>query len=198
MHPFPHKYDVAARATPTDDVVVESARLPSIQSAPPIEFGGPGDRWSPETLLVAAVADCFVLTFRAIASFSRLSWVSLTCEVSGTVDRVDRVTQFTGFDVRARLLVPAGCRRGAGATPADQGRADVPGDAIAEGRRAPGRDRRDRHRHDVAAGGHSARPGALRPAVQRRRRAFPLSRRREARSGDAANADEVPPVGHRA
>ena len=108
MHPFPHKYDVAARATPADDVAVDSAGLPSIQSAPPIEFGGPGDRWSPETLLVAAVADCFVLTFRAIASFSRLSWVSLTCEVSGTVDRVDRVTQFTGFDVRARLVVPPG------------------------------------------------------------------------------------------
>jgi len=108
MHPFPHTYDVAARATPADDVAVDSAGLPSIQSAPPIEFGGPGDRWSPETLLVAAVADCFVLTFRAIASFSRLSWVSLTCEVSGTVDRVDRVTQFTGFDVRARLVVPPG------------------------------------------------------------------------------------------
>jgi organic hydroperoxide reductase OsmC/OhrA len=108
MHPFPHKYDVAAHATPDDHVVVESARLPSLQSAPPLEFGGPGDRWSPETLLVAAVADCFILTFRAIASFSRLSWVSIGCEVSGTVDRVDRVTQFTAFEVRARLRVPAG------------------------------------------------------------------------------------------
>jgi organic hydroperoxide reductase OsmC/OhrA len=108
MHPFPHRYDVAARATPEDDVAVESTGLPTLRSAPPLEFGGPGDRWSPETLLVAAVADCFILTFRAIASFSRLSWVSLTCEVSGTVDRVDRVTQFTGFDVRARLRLSAG------------------------------------------------------------------------------------------
>ena len=106
MHPFPHNYEVSARATPDGDVAVEGARLPSIQSAPPAEFGGPGDRWSPETLLVAAVADCFILTFRAIASFSRLSWVSLTCEVSGVVDRVDRVTQFTGFNVRAGLRVP--------------------------------------------------------------------------------------------
>jgi organic hydroperoxide reductase OsmC/OhrA len=108
MHPFPHKYDVAAHATPSDDVGVESARLPALRSAAPLEFGGPGDRWSPETLLVAAVADCFVLTFRAIAAFSKLPWVSLSCEVSGTVDRVDRVTQFTAFDVRARLVVTAG------------------------------------------------------------------------------------------
>ena len=59
-------------------------------------------------LLVAAVADCFVLTFRAIAHLSKLSWISLTCDVAGTVDRVERITQFTGFVVRARLRVPDG------------------------------------------------------------------------------------------
>jgi peroxiredoxin-like protein len=83
-------------------------RLPALGSAPPPEFGGPGDRWSPETLLVAAVADCFALNFRAIAQLSKLRWVSLTCEVEGTVDRVERVTQFTAFVVRARLQVPEG------------------------------------------------------------------------------------------
>jgi uncharacterized OsmC-like protein len=59
-------------------------------------------------LLVAAVADCFVLTFRGIAGVSRFSWVSLECSVTGTVDRVDRVTQFTALEVRARLKVPSG------------------------------------------------------------------------------------------
>jgi organic hydroperoxide reductase OsmC/OhrA len=108
MHPFPHVYAVAAKATPTGDVTLESSGLPAIPSAPPTEFGGPGDRWSPETLLTGAVADCFILTFRSIAQFSKLRWTSLVCEVSGTVDRVDRVTQFTHFDVRARLRVPAG------------------------------------------------------------------------------------------
>jgi uncharacterized OsmC-like protein len=59
-------------------------------------------------LFVAAVADCFVLTFRGIAGLSRLSWVSLECNVTGTVDRVDRVTQFTALEVHARLRVPPG------------------------------------------------------------------------------------------
>jgi organic hydroperoxide reductase OsmC/OhrA len=86
----------------------EGERLSPLPSAPPTEFDGPGDRWSPETLLVAAVADCFVLTFRAIARLSKLPWLSLTCDVVGTVDRVERVTQFTGFIVRARLQVPVG------------------------------------------------------------------------------------------
>jgi uncharacterized OsmC-like protein len=56
-------------------------------------------------LLVAAVADCFVLTFRAIAAVSKLPWISLDCEVTGALDRVEHVTQFTGFVVRARLKV---------------------------------------------------------------------------------------------
>ncbi len=108
MQPFPHHYTVAATATTHGDVTLEGERLPALHSAPPAEFGGPGDRWSPEALLVAAVADCFILTFRAIAAVSRLPWVSLTCDVAGTVDRVERVTQFTGFQVRARLHVPPG------------------------------------------------------------------------------------------
>lgn len=108
MQEFPHHYSVVAIAESEGEVVLESDRLPTVTTAPPAEFGGPGDRWSPETLLVAAVADCFVLTFRAIARASKSSWVSLRCDVEGTLDRVDRVTQFTRFLVRASLRLPAG------------------------------------------------------------------------------------------
>jgi organic hydroperoxide reductase OsmC/OhrA len=108
MQAFPHHYSVAANAVVQGDVTLTGERLPAIPSAPPTEFGGPGDRWSPETLFVAAVADCFVLTFRGIAGLSRFSWSALECEVTGRVDRVDRVTQFTELQVRARLKVPPG------------------------------------------------------------------------------------------
>ena len=108
MQPFPHHYSVVAKADTQGDVALEGERLPPIASAPPTEFGGPGDRWSPETLFVAAVADCFVLTFRGIATLSRLPWLSLQCSVTGTVDRVDRVTQFTVLEVHARLKVAPG------------------------------------------------------------------------------------------
>ena len=90
MQPFPHHYSVSASAATQGDVAIQGDMLPTIASAPPTEFGGPGDRWSPETLLVAAVADCFVLTFRGIAGLSRLPWNSLECNVTGKVDRVDR------------------------------------------------------------------------------------------------------------
>lgn len=73
MQSFPHHYTVAASALPEGDVSLNSGGLDPIYSAPPIEFGGQGNRWSPENLLVAAVADCFILSFRAIASVSQLS-----------------------------------------------------------------------------------------------------------------------------
>lgn len=110
MQAFPHQYSVVAKAESAGDIALEGPQLPSLASAPPAEFGGPGDRWSPETLLVAAVVDCFVLTFRAIAAVSRFSWVSLECDATGVVDRVDRVTQFTRIDLRARLRVPPGTK----------------------------------------------------------------------------------------
>lgn len=108
MQSFPHHYSISAAATSEGDVALNGQRLPRLASAAPREFDGPGDRWSPETLIVAAVADCFVLTFRAIARLSKLPWTALICEASGTVDRVDRVTQFTAFSVRASLELPDG------------------------------------------------------------------------------------------
>ena len=108
MQAFPHRYTVEASGCAEGDVMLAGERLPSLGSAPPAEFDGPGNRWSPETLLVAAVADCFVLTFRSVARMSKLPWVSLTCDVVGTLDRVERRLQFTEFHVRARLRVPPG------------------------------------------------------------------------------------------
>jgi uncharacterized OsmC-like protein len=68
----------------------------------------PGDRWSPETLLSAALIDCFVLTFRAIARAGKLSWISLDCEIEGKLDRVQGVSRFTEFKLNARLVAAAG------------------------------------------------------------------------------------------
>ena len=108
MQEFPHHYLVSANAETEGNVVLKTDDMPQIISAPPAEFGGPGDQWSPEHLLVASVADCFILTFRAIARASKLEWVGLEVNAEGVLDRIDRVTQFTGFTVRASLTVPVG------------------------------------------------------------------------------------------
>ena len=89
MQEFPHHYRVNASAEADGNVTIKADDLPEIVTAPPAEFGGPGDQWSPETLLVGAIADCFVLTFRAIASASKLEWSALECSAEGVLERVN-------------------------------------------------------------------------------------------------------------
>jgi peroxiredoxin-like protein len=108
MQDLPHHYHVNASAEAEGNITLKAEDLPQLVTGPPAEFGGPGDQWSPETLLVGAVADCFILTFRAIARASKLEWTNLECSAEGVLDRVERVTRFTAFTVRATLTVPAG------------------------------------------------------------------------------------------
>jgi organic hydroperoxide reductase OsmC/OhrA len=108
MQDYPHHYIVSADAPSEGVINVSSKGLETLPSQAPAEFGGPGDLWSPETFLVAAVADCFILTFRAVARGSRFEWNSVKCEVDGVLDRVDRVTRFVEFNLRVTLHVPEG------------------------------------------------------------------------------------------
>ena len=108
MQPYPHHYAVSAAARSTGNVRLTAPDVVPIESAPPREYDGPGGQWSPESLLVAAVADCFVLSFRAIARASKLDWLELSCDAVGILDQADGVTRFTRFDVEAGLTVPAG------------------------------------------------------------------------------------------
>jgi peroxiredoxin-like protein len=107
---YPHHYVVAATAKSDSNLTTSSPGLVDLESAAPAEFGGPGDQWSPETLLVASVADCFILSFKAIARASKLEWNSISCDAEGVLEKVDRVTQFTAFHLRAALDVPEGTR----------------------------------------------------------------------------------------
>ncbi len=109
MQSLPHHYTVNATGAPHGDVVLASNGVTELPSGPPVEFGGTGGLWSPESLLVAAVADCFVLTFRAIARASELPWTSVHCAVNGTLDRPDgKKTQFTAFELQVTLVTPPG------------------------------------------------------------------------------------------
>jgi organic hydroperoxide reductase OsmC/OhrA len=108
MKPYPHIYSATAKGVATGLVSVESAGLPALVTAPPAEFDGPGDVWSPETLLMAAIADCYILTFRGVARAAKFDWGELTCEVEGVLERVEGVTRFSGYTNVATLKVQPG------------------------------------------------------------------------------------------
>lgn len=114
MAQLPHSYVVSAQAEAESNVTLASDGLDSILSAPPAAFGGPGDLWSPETLLVAAVADCLILSFRAIARASAYPWSDIQCSVDGTLDKVDGTLRFSAFTVNARLTISADADRAKG------------------------------------------------------------------------------------
>jgi organic hydroperoxide reductase OsmC/OhrA len=107
MQDYPHRYKAAAQGGAEGVIDTGSPGLQNIPAMPPPEFDGPGDKWSPETLLVASVANCFILTFRAVARASKFEWNSLTVEVDGVLERVDRVTQFTEFYIDVTLHLPS-------------------------------------------------------------------------------------------
>ena len=109
MQPYPHVYAAAASGAPSGSVTVSAATLPDIATTAPPEFDGPGGAWSPELLLTAAVADCFILGFRAISRASKFEWLALECRVEGVLARVDKGgAHFTHFKTMARLTLPPG------------------------------------------------------------------------------------------
>ncbi|HKB55505.1 MAG TPA: OsmC family protein [Ramlibacter sp.] len=105
MHPFPHRYNAQAGATHAGNVHVTTDAAPWLETQAPPQFDGPPGYWSPETLLVGAVADCYILSFRAVARASRLEWETLAVDVEGVLDRVEGVTQFVQFVVKPRLSI---------------------------------------------------------------------------------------------
>ncbi|MCB0732484.1 MAG: OsmC family protein [Ignavibacteriae bacterium] len=103
---IPHSYKVTANAIKDKTYKVSAENLPIIETAPPKNFGGPGNIWSPEDLFVATIANCFLMTFKAVSTLSKLDWLSLDVNAEGILDRVDSKLQFTEVIIKAFLKIP--------------------------------------------------------------------------------------------
>ena len=108
MQDYPHHYLASAVAPAEGEIRVSSPGLEDIATHAPAEFGGPGDLWSPETFMTAAVANCFILTFRAVARGMKFEWNGISCDVDAVLNRVDKVTRFTDFHIKVELHLPPG------------------------------------------------------------------------------------------
>lgn len=111
MKPLPHHYAVHTSGAPTGYAVLSSAGLPPLHAAPPAEYDGPGDAWSPEHLLLAAVQACFLFTFRAMAARAKVEFTRLELDATGIVDRTEGTTRFTEILLQPTLTVTAGASR---------------------------------------------------------------------------------------
>lgn len=105
MQDLPHTYQVKTKASASSLITTATDRFPEMTIAPPFEFGGPGDQWSPEDLLMSAISSCFILSFKAIARASSFDWQQLECEAQGILDKEGRDVKFTAVTIKATLII---------------------------------------------------------------------------------------------
>ena len=86
-------------------VVRGEAGRPQLEFSAPPEFQGQAGFWTPEHFFLAAVATCFITTFRAIAEFSKFDVEALEVGVEGTVEKGEGGFHFTRVVVRPLLTV---------------------------------------------------------------------------------------------
>ena len=101
-----HAYRVAAWWTSGRAGLAKSDSAPNaIHFTAPTEFGGLEGRWTPEELLLAALAGCYTTTVRAIAGAAQFNFTDLQVEASGTVRKGEAGWTFSQIVVRPNLKI---------------------------------------------------------------------------------------------
>ena len=101
-----HKYRTVAWWSSGQTGLAKSLSAPNaIHFSAPPEFGGLESRWTPEDLLLAALASCFTTTFRAIAGYSKFEYTDLQVEAEGTVSKAESGYSFSEIILRPTLTI---------------------------------------------------------------------------------------------
>lgn len=101
-----HEYRVEALgAGSRNGIVLAQGIQPAISFSPPPEFRGELGRWTPEHMLVAAVASCFVSTFEGMAQSSRLEFGSLRLAAEGVLANEGGGWRFIEIKLRPVVIV---------------------------------------------------------------------------------------------
>lgn len=81
--------------------------LPPIESSAARIFHGDADRWNPEQLLIAAVAQCHMMTFLFLARREKIIVVDHECPAEGvlTMDADGVGGSFTGITLRPQVTI---------------------------------------------------------------------------------------------
>jgi organic hydroperoxide reductase OsmC/OhrA len=105
MPRFPLEYGVELHKNDGEPMELSSGNRPRLITGPPFELGGSDAWWSPEHLLVSAVASCMSATFFALATRAKIHVGAYRCRANGVIDRIDGHVAFTSvhlaIDVRA-------------------------------------------------------------------------------------------------
>jgi len=101
-----HSYRTKARWTEARrGLAVAEGVAGNIEFASPPEFQGEPGFWTPEHFVCAAVASCFVTTFRAIADYSKFEYQALEVDVEGVLAKEEGGYRFMEVRVRPALTI---------------------------------------------------------------------------------------------
>ena len=101
-----HTYHVIAWWSSGRTGLAKSDSAPNaIHFTAPAQFGGLQGRWTPEDLLLAALASCFTITFNSIAQDSSFDYLDLQVEAKGTVIKMDAGYGFNEIVIRSNLTI---------------------------------------------------------------------------------------------
>ncbi len=104
--PTAYRYQVVSHWTMHKRGIVEAPDVPrTINFSAPPEFGGEPGLWTPEHMLVAAVATCFTATFRVLAERSKLEVHALEVPVEGVLEREEKGYRFTEILLRPQVTI---------------------------------------------------------------------------------------------
>jgi peroxiredoxin-like protein len=102
-----HRFRVVAWWSSGRTGIAKSSFAPNaIHFTAPPAFGGVEGRWTPQDLLLAAVASCFTTTFRTVAENSKFDYIDLQVEVDGVIGKTDAGYRFSEILIRAHLIIP--------------------------------------------------------------------------------------------
>ncbi|HET8714326.1 MAG TPA: OsmC family protein [Holophagaceae bacterium] len=94
----PYARDASASAPGKAPISVSSAA----------EYGGSADRWNPEDLLGAALANCHMLTFLALCAKTRTRVLAYEDRAESVLETVDKVTSIAEIRLRPTITVAPG------------------------------------------------------------------------------------------
>ena len=104
-----HQFRVVAWWASGRTGIAKSVSAPNvIHFTSPPAAGGLDGRWTPEDLLLCAVASSFTTTFRILAEISKFAYSDLQVEVEGDIQKADSGDQFSEVIIRPRLTISKG------------------------------------------------------------------------------------------
>jgi peroxiredoxin-like protein len=101
-----HRFRVVAWWASGRTGIAKSSSAPNaIHFTSPPAFGGLDGRWTPEDLLLCAVASCYTTTFQTLAEYSKFEYTDLQVEVEGDIKRADVGYNFSDILIHASLTI---------------------------------------------------------------------------------------------